>query len=173
MCVFFFMVNKHWISNKRNKRHFNSTYCVVSVVFAWIWQNINTTRNVKFDSIVNLSVLSYFTVILLKLWHNWCYPWRKYVHNWRNVFIYLTGKEMLSFKYKYRMSAKPSCTLQPHCLFHKVNFPPLHSSVPVVFSTFFLVIQQSLRPARSKPTNVYSLAGEEKADFIPELRSGW
>ena len=80
---------------------------------------------------------------------------------------------MLSFKCKLRMSAKPSCALQPHCLFHKVNFPPLHSSVPVVFSKFFLVIQQSLRPARSKPTNVYSLAGEEKADFIPELRSGW
>ena len=71
------------------------------------------------------------------------------------------------------MSGMPSCALQPHCLFHKVNFPPFHSSVPVVCSTFFLVIQQSLRPVRSKPTNVYSLAGEEKADFIPELRSGW
>jgi len=54
----------------------------------------------KFDNVVNLSVFSYFTVIFLQLWHNWCYPWRKYVHNWRNVFNYLTGKEKLSFKYK-------------------------------------------------------------------------
>jgi hypothetical protein len=91
----------------------------------------------KFDNVVTLPVLSYFIVIFSKHWHNWCHPWRKYVHNWRNVFNYLAEKEMLSFKYKLRMSGKPSCALQPNCLFHKVNFPPLHSSVPVVCSTFF------------------------------------
>jgi len=64
------------------------------------------------------------------------------------------------------------------CLRGSLLRPQSQLSAPLYFCTavcsnFFLAflnIQSSLHPARSKPTNVYSLVGEEKPDFIPGTR---